>query len=43
MKKVILVIIIILILSFIPFWNKTLKNGGEIKINTWQKTFMKID
>ncbi len=34
---------ILLILSFIPFFTKSLMLGGEIKINFWQKYFMKID
>lgn len=38
-----LVVVILLILSFIPFFTKSLMMGGEIKINFWQKYFMKID
>lgn len=30
-------------LSFVPFYTKSLMMGGEIKINFWQKYFMKID
>ena len=37
------IVAVILILSFIPFFTKSLMMGGEIKINFWQKYFMKID
>ena len=33
----------LLVLSFIPFFTKSLMMGGEIKINFWQKYFMHID
>ena len=40
---IISVVVVLLVLSFIPFFTKSLMMGGEIKINFWQKYFMHID
>ena len=40
---IISVAVALLVLSFIPFFTKSLMMGGEIKINFWQKYFMHID
>lgn len=40
---IISVVVVLLVLSFIPFFTKSLMLGGEIKINFWQKYFMHID
>jgi hypothetical protein len=37
------ILAVLLGLSFVPFFTKSLMMGGEIKINFWQKYFMKID
>lgn len=36
-------IVVLLVLSFLPVFAKSLSLGGEIQINFWQKYFMKID